>query len=216
MKVTGVTNGGESMFVSTGASAEHYVSGTSEPNKTISASINIRDTTPSVMATETSESFDVSYDIRQTLVAQSGFTAQDAAILSAGNTASITLLGSFSAVEDLGAVHVWESGIATNEIIKAVDTTNTDAIQFDDLTGTELDGKLTIEHSGGKLQMRALAPWDKIDSGRCRRQGGAHHYLRPVLQYRHLLQVWRGPLHHRRGGQQVVHEHPRYGQRPRP
>ena len=69
-------------------------------------------------------------------------------------------------MEDLGAVHVWESGIATNEIIKAVDTTNTDAIQFDDLTGTELDGKLTIEHSGGKLQMRALAPWDKIDSGR--------------------------------------------------
>ena len=78
----------------------------------------------------------------------------------------MTLLASFSAVEELGTIHVWESGISTNEIIKAVDTTNTNPIQFDDLTGTELEGKLTIEHSGGKLQMRALAEWDKIDSGR--------------------------------------------------
>ena len=164
MSITEVSNGGDDIFVATTASPAHYVSGASEPNKTIAASINIRDTATPSLASGPQEEYAITYDVLQSLVAHPGFTSQNAAVLAADNTATVTLLASYDSVVNLGEVHVWESGIAVNEVIKTVETTAD--INDLEMGDTDLKDKLIIESIPGAVQIRALVAWDKIDSGR--------------------------------------------------
>lgn len=155
----------DQLFVSTGDVTSYNYSTGSDPNRVLTASINLRDHSSSIGTSNDAETFAVTYQPTQTFNALSGFTSQAGATIGNALTTNVTVLNTTGSISGFsaGGIHAWDRGVGNNVDLASVDITTAVAITFDS-KGLALKVHLINEGGQNKLKMTTTSAWNGIDN----------------------------------------------------